>query len=357
MVKLYMQHLFNLMKAPSHSATNLLQDALDHPPAFGEAPEKLLVFMPTYAPEKPVASEHTRPVEPLPMEKLRERCHSNALSTPWTYLDAIDSIHHVLGDTAQLVVADFCSSKPIQKILQHHQAASNMPSYELWCAEKPHSQWLAMNLVLQQKLQDPNIEYVIFTSSDIIWWQRSWVAEALLAMRKDADMYIGYPTVTRAENDLKYQEATGPRDEAPFTAGLCNAYVAVFRADFFRLLNNKYPDIFRNCFTESMIPHLLKAMGAHQCVIPRANCWHYKNGDIWQDDTGADYFYGKERPVYNDVKQAILEYRKEHPLDIRALPALQKLLYREDSYYMGVDYTIYKEGRAHPSTQPTHKAA
>lgn len=320
-------------------------DVLDAGPQIVDAVDNVLVFMPTYAPDKKNIGLPPRPLAPLGHKALRDRCLNETLETPWLYLDAIDSIKDVLGPKAHLVVADFRSSDEIRKVLVEHQRNAKMPNYELWLSDEPESQWKAMNLVLMHKLgKKPNIKSVVYTSSDVIWWQASFLSECSLEFRKDFDAHILYPTMTRAENDVPYQQASLPRDMDSFVVDLCNAYVAVYNADFFRTFDNKYPDLFRNCFTESFLPMMLRAMGGVQKIVPRANCWHQKNADMWLDASNVPYAHSKELPVFTEAWAKLMAYKATKPWDASAIPFLKQLLYREPSYYESTAYAIYKEG-------------
>jgi hypothetical protein len=89
---------------------------------------------------------------------------------------------------------------------------------------------------------------------------------------------------------------------------------------------------------------MLRALGGYQKIVARANCWHQKNADIWQDDKGGAYFSDKEMPVFVDTWGKLSEFRAAHPLDATAIPFLKKLLYRDDSYYASTRYDIYRNG-------------
>lgn len=346
----YYGHYKRAKRAITHTLWNAYglinpRATLSRPPICMPILADTLVFMPTYAPDKEVTQAAARPALPLSLAAIRHRCLGNRNHAPWMYLDAIDSIRATLGREAQLVVADFRSSEGIRDILRTHQASADMPNYELWCSEQKHSQWQAMNLTLREKLRaQPNLQWVIYTSSDIMWWQRGWLGEILLAMNRDANAWVAYPTVTSGERFVDYQLGSGPKNKPAFRADLCNAFVAVFRADFFRLLDDKYPDIFRNCFSEAFIPLLLQCFGAHQIVVPRANCFHYGGGDAWRDEAGSMYAGAAERPLYDKLWQELNQFRRDNAVDIKALPFLKKLLYRDESYYQGVAYTVFKSG-------------
>lgn len=319
---------------------------LDALPEVTEAVEDVLVFMPTYAPDKTEIGQAPRPLSPLGPTQLRERCLAETLGSPWIYLDAIDSIKHVLGANVRLVVADFRSSEEVRNVLLDHQRKAGMPNYELWFADEKDSQWKAFNLVLADKLgKKPALKYVVYTSSDIIWWQKSFLSECWLEFRKDFDAQILYPTVVRAENDVPHQQASLPRDKDAFAFDLCNAYIAVYRADFFRAFDGKYPDIFRNCFTESFLPMMLRALGAKQKIVPRANCWHNKNADMWNDPAQGTYAYLKEHPVFTATWEKLRAHKAAHPWDVSVIPFLKNLLFKNKEYYENTEYSIYREGR------------
>ncbi|MGE0272082.1 MAG: glycosyltransferase family A protein [Alphaproteobacteria bacterium] len=305
---------------------------------------QILVFMPTYAPTAVVRSG-LRDYRARPYTDLLLRSRQRDYSVPWTYLDAIDSIFHTLSTQAHLVVADFRSSAPVRDELLRHQGwyGSNAPNYELWLGDEKDSQWRVFNAVLKEKLPQHRYDFIVYTSSDVIWTQRGWLTHCINAMRQDWDCWITWPTVTRASADVPWQKASGAVDKEPFEASLCNAYVAVFRREFFEAYGGRYPDVFRNAYTEAFQHYMLKAMGKRQLVIPRANLSHCEALDTeFRDDPSV---YEREQPIYDSAMKEIREWLTTNDMGVNLRPILLRNLYREPSYYDGLAFTRCRQGQ------------
>ena len=284
--------------------------------------------MPTYSPDAGHEDSCGRPLIRLTHQLIADRINMlgpKSRARPYLYMDAIDSIINVRPDI-DLVVADARSSDIVRESLAIHHKQSG--GYELAFYPDKLSQWTVFNDVLSR-------------SSDIIW-AMDWVSEAIKEFDKDPSLQIIFPTVNSGDAALPVQLAKGPMEiglidpadhinclgmEAA-RAPCLNAYAIIFRIDFLKQYGG-YPDIFRNCFTESFLYFMCEAMGGKMRLCPRAWCYHHNGGDIWGvgSEVGG-YNYLAEKHIFDrimNVVQQARETKTDSPEFYR------KLLYKQSS--------------------------
>ena len=218
------------------------------------------------------------------------------------YFDAIDSILNTRPDI-KLVVVDGRSTDSVREHLQKHIEAN--PDYNLWFLPEKTSQWLILNDVYKL-YSTPETKYFVYTSSDVIWLQ-DWIGEAIKEFEKNPKLQILFPCVSCGDPNLPCQIASGPRDIDPFKppyqtaakAPVLNAYAMIFRMDFLRKYDG-YPNLFRNCYTESFLHYLCEAIGGEMRVMPRGWCFHWGEGDKWTSPNSA-YYYTEEYALFQET--------------------------------------------------------
>lgn len=267
---------------------------------------KILAFMPTYSPFNEASHEGRRGYERLAQPEVLSRCGRAYSHKPWVYLDAIDSVRNIRPDIV-LTVNDSRSTDSIRNHLDCHNRTPG--GYRLVLGRERRGQWDLLN----ECIDGEDFDYVVYTSSDIIW-KEDWVEEAIKEFKKDSRCMIIFPTVSAgADVDVPDQIATGVKDVDAYevkpvgasgrevtayarSIPCLNMYAAIFRAEFFKTYGG-YPNVFRNCFTETFLPLLCKAMGGNMKVMPRGNCYHHNGVDRWQEG-GTWYNFGKEQGVF-----------------------------------------------------------
>lgn len=288
------------------------------------AGNEILVFMPTYAPDAGHEDGCARPLLRLSMDQIADRINmlgAKSRARPWLYMDAIDSVLNMCPQ-ADLVVADAMSSDIIRNgLAMHHR---NSGGYNLAFYPDKLSQWVVLNDILSRHATE-HTKYFVYTSSDIIW-AMDWVAEAIKEFDKDPRLQIIFPTVNAGDPAMPLQLAPGPRDidiidpalhmdsagvEAA-RAPCLNAYAMIFRIDFLKRYGG-YPDVFRNCFSESFLYYLCEAMGGKMALAPRCWCYHHNGADAWTDTSPAQgglYFYSAEKPLFDEIMNQV-QYARE----------------------------------------------
>lgn len=272
---------------------------------------EILCYMPTYSPNHEAEKRYARPYTRISNEEISERIRlkgSGARCKPWVYMDCIDAVLNTRPDI-KLVVADGRSTDSIRTELTVHQKMDG--NYDLSLYDKKLSQWVIFNDIIKDysKLET---KYFVYTSSDIIW-PMDWVGEAIKAFEKDPTLMILFPLVSSGDPVLPCQVAEGPRDDEPFEppyqdaarAPVLNAYAMIFRMDFLRFWQG-YPTIFRNCFTESFLWYLCKAVGGKMGVLPRGWCYHHNGVDEWTG-AGGSYHYLEEKSTFDRIMDAVQE--------------------------------------------------
>ncbi len=270
---------------------------------------RIVTYMPTYSPDDGVSSEARRPVKRLKVPEIVGRLKKQFAYRPWAYLDAIDSILNVGGDN-QLVVVDGKSTESIREVLKSHNTECYR-QYELKLYPQKLSQWRIFNDVFNQYCKE-DTEYFVYTSSDIIWVD-NWVEKAIEEFEKFPQVQILFPTLSSAcTNDTPWQMAPGAVDEDSFEKELCNAYVMIFRMDFLKKYGG-YPNVFRNCFTESFLYDMCREMGGEMRVFPRGWCYHHGAMDKWKmkTDQGITYYnFSNDKPRFDKIQYAIEKHKK-----------------------------------------------
>ena len=289
---------------------------------------KILAYMPTYAPDAVDEPSHDRPLVRLTLEQIAERTNrlqSKSRTRPWVYMDCIDSVVGMRPDI-QLVVADAKSSDIVRtKLAEHHK---NAGGYDLAFYPEKMSQWALMNDVMKRYATD-DTEYVVYTSSDIIW-VGDWVGEAIREFERDPSLQIIFPTVSAGDAAIPVQIAEGPQDinlidpalymeclgMAAARSPCLNAYAIIFRKQFFDTYGG-YPTAYRNCFTESFLYYMCEAMGGKMRLMPRGWVYHHNGVDVWIGE-GGFYHYGAEKPTFDrmmddlQIKRAAKEMTVEY---------------------------------------------
>lgn len=281
---------------------------------------KILAYMPTYAPDAKEEESHGRTATRLTTEQIAERTNRlqhKSRTRPWVYMDCIDSITNMRPDI-QLIVADARSSDTVRGPLsEHHRTAGG---YTLNFYPEKMSQWALFNDVMAKYMAD-DTEYVVYTSSDIIWYESDWVAEAVKEFEKDPNLQILFPCVNSGDVAIPIQLADGPRNMELIDPGkhmdclgmsaarapCLNAYAIIFRADFFRKYGG-YPTAYRNCFTESFLYYMAEAMGGKMRLMPRGWVYHHNGVDVWIGN-GGFYHYAAEKPTFDKMMDRVQEAR------------------------------------------------
>jgi len=268
---------------------------------------KIVCFVPTYSPVDEAVRNgiSTRPFTRLPQNEILARLqNSHGRDKPWMYMDAIDSIKNVRPDI-QLVVADAKSTESIRAGLSsHHMQAGG---YILEFYNDRQSQWKLFNDVYKAH---EDCDYFVYSSSDVIW-PADWVAEATKEFEKNPKLQILFPLVSCGDGNIPCQVAKGPRDEDPIPppydphgkAPVLNAYVMIFRMDFLRAYGG-YPNVFRNCFTESFLAYMCQAIGGEMRLLPRGWCWHWSLGDKWEEN-GSHYYFNQEHALFQTIINSV----------------------------------------------------
>lgn len=287
---------------------------------------EILAYLPTYSPNTEADTNYPRPSTRLTNQQIVERLKGQSGTLkPWMYCDAIDSILNTRPDI-HLVVGDGRSTDSIRAGLLAHNKESHLETCELTLHQQSPvpaeytlelypekmSQWIIFNDILN-KYSTPETKYFVYTSSDVIWLM-DWVAEAIKAFERDPKLQILFPCVNRGDPNLPCQIAPEPRDIPPIKppfqqaarAPVLNAYAMIFRMDFLRAYGG-YPTAYRNCYTESFLHYMCKAMGGEMRVLPRGWCFHWGEGDSWSGP-GGYYNYSAEKckfeAMMNDVQMA-----------------------------------------------------
>ena len=294
---------------------------------------KILAFMPTYAPDAKDEDSYGRLAERMTTDKIAERTNllaHRSRKRPWVYMDCIDSICNMRPDI-ELVVADAKSSDPVRKwLIEHHK---NSGVYELALYPQKMSQWVLMNDILKRYAKE-DTQYVVYTSSDIIWYGSDWVGEAIKEFERDPNLQILFPFVNSGDAALPIQISEGPKDEelidpadhmdcpgmAAARAPCLNAYAIIFRADFFKKYGG-YPTAYRNCFTESFLYYMAEAMGGKMRLMPRGWVYHHNGIDVWIGE-GGFYHYSAEKPVFDKMMNEVQLARTENRMTPEFLKGL-----------------------------------
>lgn len=297
-------------------------------------PSPILVYMPTYAPDTEAVDEEDmgRPYERRTNEQIAERiARLGFLSRirPAVYFDCIDSVLNVRPDI-DLVVADARSTDSIRTGLQKHRETSG--EYDLALYPEKMSQWTVLNDVLKRHACEAT-RYFVYTSSDIIWTM-DWVGEALKEFEKDPSLQIVFPCVNQGDPLLPVQILSYPHDEALIDparhtecpamkaarAPCLNAYAMIFRMDFLRTYGG-YPDVFRNCFSESFLYFMCEAMGGKMRLMPRGVCYHHSGVDAWTGE-GGYYNYTAEKDKFERIMDQVDGMRARGNLSVDYLKGI-----------------------------------
>ena len=297
---------------------------------------RIVAYMPTYAPDAGDEDGHGRPLARITMDEIAKRINilgRKSRARPYIYMDCIDSIVNQRPDI-ELVVADARSSDIVRERLELHHRQSG--GYQLAFYPEKMSQWMVFNDILARHAKD-DTEYFIYTSSDIIW-PSDWVEAALKEFDADPKLLLLFPTVNVGDMSMPLQLAPGPCDmdlidpaDHMESAGVraarapcCNMYVAMFRMDLLRAYGG-YPDLWRNCFTESFLYYMCEAMGGKMRLAPRCWCYHHNGVDVWVGP-GGFYHYTAEKPVFDRVMDEVQYARSQGTCDVAFL---KNLLYRK----------------------------
>lgn len=302
--------------------------------------KQILAYMPTFAPNAGDEPSHGRPASRLTMEQIGERINTlghKSRARPYMYMDSIDSIINQCPE-ADLIVADAKSSDIIRSNLAlHHRQASG---YHLAFYPDKLSQWVVFNDILARHATE-HTKYMVYTSSDIIW-AMDWVAEAIKEFDADPALQVIFPTVNSGDPAMPLQLAPGPYDAELIDpadhmnsigvkaarAPCLNMYAAIFRIDFLKFYGG-YPDIFRNCFSESFLYYLCEAMGGKMRLMPRGFCYHHNAGDAHGIGTEAGlYNYNAEKPLFDEIMDKV-QYARE--MNIMDADLLKELLWKKST--------------------------
>lgn len=292
----------------------------------------ILAFLPTYAPDAGTEDGCNRPLIRLTNEQIAQRINvlgQKSRARPYIYMDCIDSVVNTRPDV-DLVVADARSSDVVRESLSiHHKQAGG---YQLAFYPEKMSQWALLNDILVRHATD-DTKYFVYTSSDIVW-AMDWVGEAIREFEKDPSLQIIFPTVNSGDIAIPVQLASGPKDVglidpadhmdcpgmAAARAPCLNAYAIIFRMDFFRKYGG-YPDIFRNCFTESFLYYLAQAMDGKMRLCPRAWCYHHNGVDVWIGE-GGFYHYGAEKHTFDRIMDEVQTAKDENRITVEFLKGI-----------------------------------
>lgn len=296
---------------------------------------EILVFLPTYSPDAGEEDGCGRPLIRLTLPQIAERINTlgqKSRARPYVYMDAIDSILGSRPDV-ELVVADAMSSDIIRTDMAMHHKQSG--GYELAFYPEKLSQWIVFNDIIQHHCKE-DTKYVVYSSSDIIW-PEDWVEKAIVEFEKDPALQILFPCVNSGDMSIPIQLAQGPRDMdlidpadyiscigmAAARAPCLNAYAMIFRIDFFKTYGG-YPDLTRNCFSESWLYYMCQAMGGKMRLVPRCWVYHHNGIDVWVGE-GGFYHYSAEKPIFDKTMDALQSARSEGRVTV---DYLRKLLYK-----------------------------
>ncbi len=291
------------------------------------SPAKIICYTPTYSPDTEADKNWPRPYNRATNQEIADRIASDkGRKKPAMYMDAIDSIINIRPDI-NLVVADGRSTDSIRTELQKHHDADGGYTLELY--PEKMSQWAIFNDIYNK---NKDADYFVYSSSDVIW-QMDWVSEAIKAFEANPKLQILFPCVSAGDPNLPCQIASGPRDIDPAfppfqsaaRAQVLNAYVMIFRMDFLRTYGG-YPNLFRNCFTESFLAYMCEAMGGEMRILPRGWCFHYGEGDKWVTP-GSAYYYTEEKLAFQDVMNSLLMYKA---MNMMTVDYLKKALYKKE---------------------------
>ena len=287
-------------------------------------PSPFLVFMPTYAPdtEAIINAPNKRGYKRLSQEEISSRINTLGFMSrlrPWVYMDCIDSVINIRPDV-DLVAADARSTDSIRDQLVLHQRASfdlDHSGYDLALFERKESQWKALNRILE--IHDPYHErkYLIYTSSDIVW-THDWITPAVKHFDADPTLQMLFPCVNSGDPNLPVQIAPGPRDlplidpalhmdnaaTRAARAPVLNAYAFICRMDFIKAYGG-YPNIFRNCFTESFLYYMCEAIGGKMRLMPEGWVYHHGALDAHTHEDGGLYNHTAEKPAFDRIMNEV----------------------------------------------------
>lgn len=286
---------------------------------------KIVCYVPTYSPDNEANMEWPRPYDRATNQEILSRINTDkGRIRPWLYMDAIDSIINIRPDI-ELIVADGKSTDSVRLHLSKHHELNG--GYDLELYPEKMSQWEIFNDIYNK---NKDAEYFVYSSSDIIW-QMDWVSEAIKEFEKNPKLQILFPCVNRGDPNLPSQIAREPRDLPPIIppyqdaakARVVNAYAMIFRMDFLNTYGG-YPNVFRNCFTESFLAYMCEAMGGEMRIMPRGWCFHYGEGDKWVTP-GSAYYYTEEKFTFQKIINEVLMYRA---MNLMTIDYLKKTLYK-----------------------------
>lgn len=287
-----------------------------------------ICYIPIYGPTSKPNMDWPRPLTRLSNQEIKSRIESGrGNEKPWMYLDAIDSILNIRPDI-KLIVGDGRVSDSLRDIVKKHHLA-NGAAYDIMMYDEPQSQWKIFNDIIKTYCAD-DTKYFIYSSSDIIW-HMDWVGEAIKAFEANPKLQILFPLVNRGDPNLPCQIANQPHDIDPILppfqgaarAPVLNAYAMIFRMDFLRAYGG-YPNVFRNCFTESFLAYMCDAVGGEMRLLPRGHVHHYGEGDKWTTP-GSAYYYTEERLLFQDVMNKVLMHKAMGRMNVEFL---KKTLYK-----------------------------
>ncbi len=247
-----------------------------------------------------------------------------AREKPAMYMDAIDSILNN-PTKVDLVVADGRSTDSVRVYLERHLDSNG--GYDLKLYPDKMSQWVLFNDIYNEH---KDADYFLYSSSDIIW-HMDWVSEAIKEFEKNPKLQILFPCVSKGDPNLPCQIAHDVRDLDPILppfqdaakARVLNAYAMIFRMDFLHQYGG-YPNVYRNCFTESFLNYMCEAIGGEMRIMPRGHVFHWGEGDEWGVETGSPYYYNEEKFVFQAMINELLMYRA---MGMMNKDYLKKILY------------------------------
>jgi hypothetical protein len=297
---------------------------------------EIICYVPTYSPNTEADTEFPRSYIRLDNSEIQQRMasgHGNV--KPWLYMDCIDSILNIRPDI-NLVVADGRSADSIRAaMVTHHRMSEQKVEgainwhgfYQLQFYSERLSQWWIFNDIILKHATDKT-KYFVYSSSDVVW-HHDWVSEAIKEFEKNPKVQILFPCVNKGDPNLPCQIAPGPRDMDSFVppyqeaakAPVLNAYAMIFRMDFLRLYGG-YPNVYKNCFTESFLHFMCEAMGGEMRVLPRGHCYHYGEGDKWSPPGGSPYNYNEEKMKFQAMINKVLMTRAMKMMSVDFLKGL-----------------------------------
>lgn len=289
---------------------------------------EIICYVPTYSPDTESDTSFARPYTRLTNEQILDRIGDKGRLKPWMYMDVIDSILNIRPDI-KLVIGDGRSSDSIRSDLKHHHL-ENDGKYDIVLYPEKESQWIIFNDILKI-YSTPETKYFIYSSSDVIW-HMDWVQEAIKEFERNPKLQILFPCVNSGDPNLPCQISASVRDLDPIAppfqeaaqAPVLNAYAMIFRIDFLRTYGG-YPNIFRNCFSESFLHYMCEAMGGEMKIMPRGHVFHYGEGDKWQNEKGSPYYYTEEKFKFQDIMNKALMAKAMRTLNVNFL---KKILYK-----------------------------